>query len=145
MGKGISEELKTISSSTKLFCTPAVNINGICTWPGLTTEKRMTCYLTRGYCTYGVANNTHTFVKNIMTKWQTEMFFNKTALGNVKINRGIYQGDCLSPLLFVIVLVPLTKSLIVLKVVTKSPKLRRKSIIFSTWMILSCTLTYRSN
>ena len=76
--------------------------------------------------TYGVANNTHTFVKNIMTKWQTEMFFNKTALGNVKINRGISQGDSLSPLLFVIALVPLTTILNSLKSGYKIPQTQTK-------------------
>ena len=76
--------------------------------------------------TYGVANNTHTFVQNIMTKWQTEMYFNKRALGNVKINRGIYQGDSLSPLLFVIALVPLTAILNSLKSGYKIPQTQTK-------------------
>ena len=45
-----------------------------------------------------------------MKDWKTNLFSGKSPLGAVNINRGIFQGDSLSPLLFVITLIPLTLS-----------------------------------
>ena len=49
-----------------------------------------------------------------MSKWKLELTSNGVSLGNAEIRRGIFQGDSLSPLLFVLCLVSL--SLILRKV-----------------------------
>ena len=43
-----------------------------------------------------------------MKHWSTRLTARGVSLGNVKIQRGIFQGDSLSPLLFVIALILLT-------------------------------------
>jgi hypothetical protein len=48
------------------------------------------------------------FVQTAMTKWKTSLYVNNNPLGDVKISTGIYQGDCLSPLLFIMALIPLS-------------------------------------
>ncbi|XP_067932894.1 uncharacterized protein [Watersipora subatra] len=53
---------------------------------------------------YNVHSALVTFIKVSMTKWKTELDANRKKLVSVKIKRGIYQGDSLSPLLFCICL-----------------------------------------
>ena len=48
------------------------------------------------------------FIKHSMSCWKTELHINRTVLGSLDIKCGIFQGDALSPLLFVISLLPLT-------------------------------------
>ena len=55
---------------------------------------------------FGVAVNVRSFVNTSMKQWNTELNASNQRLGNMKIRRGIFQGDSLCPLLFV--LVPLT-------------------------------------
>ena len=43
-----------------------------------------------------------------MKHWKTDLTCQGKLLGKVKTKRGIFQGDLLSPLLFVISLIPLT-------------------------------------
>ena len=43
-----------------------------------------------------------------MNKWKLELTSNGASLGNVEIRGGILQGDCLSPLFFVLWMVPLS-------------------------------------
>ena len=43
-----------------------------------------------------------------MSSWRTELTSSGEMLGSVRIRRGIFQGDSLSPLLFVICMIPLT-------------------------------------
>ena len=57
---------------------------------------------------FGVAVNVRSFVNTSMKQWNTELTASNQRLGNVKIRRGIFQGDSLSPLLFVLVMIPLT-------------------------------------
>ena len=56
---------------------------------------------------FGVAGNTKEFLVNSMNKWKLELTSNRVLLSNVEIGRGIFQGDSLSPLLFMLCMVPL--------------------------------------
>ena len=56
----------------------------------------------------GVAVNVRSFVNTSMKQWNTELTASNQRLGNVKIRRGIFQGYTLSPLLFVLGIIPLT-------------------------------------
>ena len=57
---------------------------------------------------YGIADNIRTFISTSMASWKTKLTANGTDLGDVRIRRGIFQGDSLSPLLFVTCMIPLT-------------------------------------
>ena len=57
---------------------------------------------------FGIAVNVRYFINTSMKQWNTELTASNQRLGNVKIRRGIFQGDSLSPLLFVLVMIPLT-------------------------------------
>ena len=56
----------------------------------------------------GAAQNIVNLLKETMKNWKTNLICNNTYLGTVKINRGFFQGDSLSLLLFVVSLLPLT-------------------------------------
>ena len=43
-----------------------------------------------------------------MANWKTELFVYGQSLGQVNIKRGIFQGDSLSPLLFMLCMIALT-------------------------------------
>lgn len=51
------------------------------------------------------------FLSMSMEKWNTQLMINGEEIGQCKIRRGIFQGDSLSPLLFVISMIPLTQIL----------------------------------
>ena len=57
---------------------------------------------------FGVAVNVRSFISESMKHWNTELNAGQSRLGNVKIKRAIFQGDSLSPLLFVMTMIPLT-------------------------------------
>ena len=57
---------------------------------------------------FGVADNIKKLLFNSMDKWKTILTSNNEVLGEVDIKRGIFQGDTLSPLLFIIALIPLS-------------------------------------
>ena len=57
---------------------------------------------------FGVAINMRRFISGNMKQWNTELMSGDQRLGNVRIRRGIFQGDSLSPLLFVLAMIPLT-------------------------------------
>ena len=58
-----------------------------------------------------VAENIITFLQKSMVNWKTELTSCRETLGLVDIRRGILQGDSLSPLIFAVCMVPLTKIL----------------------------------
>ena len=50
---------------------------------------------------FGVADNVKTFFVNSMEKWRVMLCAGNSELGEADIKRGIFQGDSLSPLVFV--------------------------------------------
>ena len=58
-----------------------------------------------------VAENIITFLQKSIVNWKTELASWGETLDLVDIRRGIFQGDSLSPLIFAVCMVPLTKIL----------------------------------
>ena len=56
---------------------------------------------------FGVAENINSLLVNSMERWKVMLCSGNSELGEVKIKRGIIQGDSLSPLVFVLALIPL--------------------------------------
>lgn len=56
----------------------------------------------------GAAKNIISIISNSMVNWKTVLTSGGTVLGQVDIRRGIFQGDSLSPLLFIVIMLPLT-------------------------------------
>ena len=63
---------------------------------------------------FGIAENVRNFLGRSMEHWNLSLTSNSEVLGEVDVKRGIFQGDSLSPLLFVLSMIPL--SLILWKV-----------------------------
>ena len=57
---------------------------------------------------FGIAENLTGVIQTSMKQWRTELMAGNQVVGEVCIKRGIFQGDSLSPLLFVLALIPLT-------------------------------------
>ena len=55
-----------------------------------------------------VAENIRDLLERSMSNWKTILTSNGQELGEVGIRRGIFQGDTLSPLLFVVAMIPLS-------------------------------------
>ena len=62
------------------------------------------------YCLklFGVHDKIVKFLECAMSQWRTVLTANNEVLGQVDIKRGIFQGDSLSPLLFIMCLAPLS-------------------------------------
>ena len=58
-----------------------------------------------------VPQNVITFIQRSMRNWKTELTSCGASLGTVNIKRGIFKGNSLSPLIFVICMIPLSKVL----------------------------------
>ncbi len=57
---------------------------------------------------FGIAENVRNFLQRCMGQWKLLLTSNGEELGNVDVKRGIFQGDSLSPLLFVLSMIPLS-------------------------------------
>ena len=57
---------------------------------------------------FGVAENIKSLLVNSMEKWKVMLCSGNSELGEVEIKRGIFQGDSLSPLMFVLAVIPLS-------------------------------------
>lgn len=57
---------------------------------------------------FGIAENVRGFLKRSMAQWKLSLTSNGEELGDVNVRRGIFQGDSLSPLLFVLSMIPLS-------------------------------------
>jgi len=60
---------------------------------------------------FGIAENVKKFLTDSMETWKTELTSSGERLGVIHIRTGIFQGDSLSPLLFVLCMILLTLSL----------------------------------
>ena len=57
---------------------------------------------------FGAAENMVLLLERNMNQWQVELSAKRRTLGSINVRKGIFQGDCLSPLLFVFALIPLS-------------------------------------
>ena len=57
---------------------------------------------------YNIAGNITAVIKNSMKQWNTELTSGNEKICKIDIKRGIFQGDSLSPLLFVMCMMPLS-------------------------------------
>ena len=57
---------------------------------------------------YKISHETIDFIENNMKNWRVELTAGGKGLAETKIQRGIFQGDELSPLLFIIAMMPLS-------------------------------------
>ena len=72
---------------------------------------------------FGIAENVRNFLEKCMEQWKLSLRSNSEDLGEVDVKRGIFQGDTLSPLLFVLSMVPLS---LILRKVNASYNWRKK-------------------
>jgi hypothetical protein len=57
---------------------------------------------------YKINDGIKTLIMKSMSLWKTQVMCDKQAIGQIKIERGLFQGDSLSPLLFCIAINPLS-------------------------------------
>ena len=76
---------------------------------------------------FGIADNIKSFLVNSMEKWKVMLYSGNSELREVEIKRGIFQGDSLSPLMFVLALIPLN---LILRQHMSLQKAKRRLIIF---------------
>ena len=74
---------------------------------------------------FGIAENLRTFLPKNMQQWRLSLTTNSEDLGEVNVRRGIFQGDSVLPLLFVLSMLPLS---LILKKVNACYKSGKKNI-----------------
>ena len=74
---------------------------------------------------FGIAENLRTFLQKSMQQWRLSLTANGEDLAEVNVKMGIFQGDSLSPLLFVLSMVPLS---LILKMVNACYKWGTKNM-----------------
>ena len=84
---------------------------------------------------FGVAENIKSLLVNSMEKRKVMLCSGNFGLGEVEIKRDIFEGDSLSPLVFVLVLIPLSLILRKVKAAYSFQEAKRRLIIFYLWMI----------
>ena len=57
---------------------------------------------------FGVAENIESLLVNSMEQWKVMLCSGNSEFGEVEIKRGIFQGDSLSPSVFVLALISLS-------------------------------------
>ena len=88
---------------------------------------------------YGADENTIKFLKNTMPNWKTILTSSGTRLAEVNIRKGIFQGDSLSPLLFIVAMIPMTR---VLERMEVGYQLKKGGSIINhlySWMTSNCS------
>ena len=75
---------------------------------------------------FGVAENIKSLLLNSMENWKVMLCLGNSELGEVEIKQGIFQGGSLSPLVFVLALIPLSLILRKVKAVYKFSESKEK-------------------
>ena len=83
---------------------------------------------------YGAATNIIDFIKGTMNNWKTVLTAAGKTLAEVQIKRGIFQGDALSPLLFVLSMIPMTN--VLNKMTNNGYQLERRGITINHLMFM---------
>ena len=60
---------------------------------------------------YKISFEVISFIEKTMKNWRVELTAGGRSLAEAKIQRGIFQGDVLSPLLFIIAIMPLIQKM----------------------------------
>ena len=84
---------------------------------------------------FGVAENIRSLLVNSIEKWNVMLCSGNSELGEVEIRRVIFQGDSLSPLVFVLALIPLSLIFERRRQYMSFQKSKRRLIIFYLWMV----------
>ena len=74
---------------------------------------------------FGSAENLRTFLQKSMQQWSVSLMANGEDLGEVNVKRGMFQGGSLSPLLFVLSMMPWS---LIVKIVNACYKWERRNI-----------------
>ena len=91
---------------------------------------------------YGAAENIITLLSNTMNHWKTNLTASGTKLAEVNIRRGIFQGDSLSPLLFIVSMIPMT---MILRNTGKGYQLEKQGIVINHLMFMDDIKIYGKN
>ena len=77
---------------------------------------------------FGIAENVRNLLKTSMEPWKLSLTSNGEDLGEVNVKKGIFQGDSMSPILFVLSMVPLSLIFRKVNAYTKE-RLKAKSFV----------------